>query len=384
MRRGGKHRAFLCYEPADDIELLGFFDIFILASYDFSSYKSKAEQSERTFSYIELDAGRIELLQKRLEVLSGVYAARDLVNTPSNDKYPEKFVQMLQSHEWTRTKLTILDRDELERQGFGLLLAVAAGSSKSPYVAIMERMIDPTLPTIAIAGKGVTFDTGGVQIKPEDMEDMKMDMGGAAAAIGAMMGLDALETLPWNVIVAVGLAENMPDGNAYRPNDIYRSYTGKTVEIDHTDAEGRLVLADVVGYLEANCAPKSIVSIATLTGACMRALGYEYAGIFGNDERIIQAMIDLSDETMEAYCRLPFDHRVLRACKGENADLRSLNRKYLTGPSIGAAFIASFVERARFTHMDIAGPAFRPEARGIFPKEGTGFGALSLYELLRR
>lgn len=215
------------------------------------------------------------------------------------------------------------------------------------------------------------------------MLDMKSDMAGAAAVVGTMLYLDAQTELPSNIVAAVGLTENLLGGSAMKPLDILRSYNGKTVEIGHTDAEGRLVLADLFGYLEAIYVPSSIISVATLTGAVIHALGYNYAGVIGNDDALVNSVID-SASGEERFWRLPLDADMIEATKGDISDVRNVSDGYKAGSSMGAAFLSHFLVRTPFVHLDIAGPAYREKEYSYFPKGGTGFGVMTLAELLRK
>ena len=249
-------------------------------------------------------------------------------------------------------------------------------------MVIFERMIDTALPTYALAGKGVTFDAGGLQIKPDDaMLDMKSDMAGAATVIGTLLYLDSRTDLAGNIVAAIGLTENLLGGSAMKPLDILTSYNKKTVEVQHTDAEGRLVLADLFGYLESTYKPTTLISIATLTGAVIYGLGYNYAGIIGNDQNLIdQILAEKAGE--ERFWQLPLDADMIEKTKGEISDVKNVTSGYKAGSSMGAAFLAHFLESTPFVHLDIAGPAYRESAYSYFPKGATGFGVMSLVGVL--
>ena len=194
--------------------------------------------------------------------------------------------------------------------------------------------------------------------------------------------LDGLEEIPYGLVGAIGLAENLVGDEAFKPLDIYTAANGKTVEIHHTDAEGRLILADVMAYAEKTYAPESLVTIATLTGACIAALGYDYAGIMGDDEKMIRKIENASP--FEKFWRLPLDKRMIDSVKAEEADLKNISKGMKAGSSLGAAFLTHFVKKAKYTHIDIAGPSYRPGAFSIFPKGGTGFGVLALAEVFSK
>lgn len=228
----------------------------------------------------------------------------------------------------------------------------------------------------------MTFDAGGIQIKPDKyMLDMKCDMAGAAGVLGVANYLDSLDMLPVNVIIGVGLVENMTGSAAFKPLDVYTAYNGVTVEIHHTDAEGRLVLADVMSYIEKNYKPEHIITIATLTGACIYALGNDIAGIMGDDESVISTLID-NTSPYETLWRLPLQNSMKKALESEVADIKNLSDTEKAGSSVGGAFLSYFQGEAKLTHLDIAGPAFRARPLGYMPVGGTGWGVKKLSEFL--
>jgi leucyl aminopeptidase len=368
-RSGKFDRACLIFEPMEESILRRIFDSFTLGAYAFSAYKSDAKPFGLAFSYTALSDELRAELESRAFVLSCVYSARDLANTPANDKFPEVLAERISAHDWHHTDVRTLDRFEIEREGMNLLLAVAAGSAREPRVVVFERFADPSKPTIAIIGKGVTFDSGGLQIKPTDpMVGMHMDMSGAAVVASLARAIDRLPSLPVNVVCIVGLTENMTGSHAYRPGDIYRSHAGKTVEIANTDAEGRLVLADLLSYAEKTYHPKTAVTLATLTGACLHALGFDYAGVMGDDERTIARLMATEEETDDRFVRLPIDRYLRAACKGQHADLANQTKSAYAGSSMGGAFLSHFVDKTKLVHIDAAGPLMRDKARGVYPK----------------
>ena len=304
------------------------------------------------------------------------WLVRDLVNLPPNLKNPERLQAIIQTLPWKNTQVKVLELVELERQGFGLLLWVGAGSDISPRVMTFERRGSTPGYKRALVGKGVTFDAGGVQIKPDTcMHDMKMDMAGAATVVGAFWYADGICDIQDGFVGAIGLVENMLWGSAFKPLDILTSHSGKTVEVHHTDAEGRLVLGDLVSYVWAEYTPKSIVTFATLTGACMSALGYNYAGLMSKSESLTTEITTLATRDQEQVWRLPLDDHMIEATKATYADLKNHTKSYMAGASLGAAFIQNFVpENTQFAHLDIAGPAYLPNARGVYPENATWFG----------
>lgn len=334
-------------------------DALALCSYVFDAYKSDRRTRERRLVLVRedrTDSAKKAKFEERGRLLSCIRFARDLTNTPSCDKTPEKIVELVKSLPWERTDIEILDRKAMENAGFGCLLAVSSGSEAAPYSLIFRRKKSVGGPKRAIVGKGVTFDSGGLQIKPDkSMHDMKSDMAGAAAVIATMWYLDAFDDLVEDVVGAVGLTENMLGGSAMRPLDIVRARNGKTVEIGHTDAEGRLVLADVVSHVSETESPDSVITVATLTGASVYALGYDYAGLVGDDRKIAKRIAEVSEnDGFEKYWELPLDDRMMKQTEGSASDLKSYSPEYMAGASMGAAFIANFVGKAKFTHLDIA------------------------------
>ena len=359
-------------------------DALVLSSYTFTRYLEEKKQKAKKLILIANTHGILEdQIQDRIRLLESVYLARNLVNTPSCDKYPEKLKDIILELPWERTKLEVLDQKKMESLSFGCLLGVAKGSDNTPYSVILHRA--GTLgKKRALVGKWVTFDAGGVQIKPEDsMEDMKSDMAGAAALVATMWYLDNKETIPYSLVAGVGLVENMLGGSAMKPLDILTAHSGKTVEIHHTDAEWRLVLADLVAYLTKKEKPESTITIATLTGACISALGYNYAGMIGNDAKLKKDILSAAKNTeYERFFELPFDTEIQESVKGEISDYTNYTKNVGMGASLGAAFVSKFVEHGKFVHLDIAGPAYRSKAYSVFPENGTGFAVATLAGLL--
>lgn len=354
-------------------------DNLILATYRFEKYLSKKKMIH--ISLYRSHPTHMHELDERLRLLARVYGARDLVNTPSSHSNPSHIVEEIEKYPWKHTRVRVMKKKELQDIGMNLLLAVGAGSPNEPYVVIFERIEKKDAPVYWLAGKGVTFDSGGIQIKPwEAMREMKMDMSWAAAVIATMQYLDERENIGVNLISAIGLVENMTGGNAYKPLDIYTAYNGKTVEIHHTDAEWRLVLGDMMAYLEDVYDVEHIMTIATLTGACMYALGYNYAWIMGDDEETIATLQSISEMSEEKVWRLPFNERIGKTLKADFADLRNLDLNEKAGASVGAAFLAHFRNTAKLTHIDIAWPAYRDSPFRYYPKGATWWGVILLSE----
>ena len=303
-------------------------DTLALGNYRYQTYVTKPK--DRRVSLFTGNLGRraVSGLRSRMGLYQSVYLARDLVNTPSSRKYPERLAEYVMALPWKHTRIRVFDGAELETMGCELICAVGAGSPHKPVMMVFERISDdPKRKTVACVGKGVTFDAGGIMIKPSNaMMDMKMDMSGAAAVIATMQHLDGLDNLPYNVVAAIALTENMTGGDAFKPLDILRAYNGTTVEVHHTDAEGRLVLADAMAYIAKVYKPASMITIATLTGACVNALGHDYAGIMGDDESMIRRI--LTGEGCENFWRLPLDRRMREAVRGDTADINNLSKEF--------------------------------------------------------
>ncbi|MDD2871367.1 MAG: leucyl aminopeptidase family protein [Candidatus Gracilibacteria bacterium] len=366
----------------NDKNLLSLLDTTLLSRYKFDKYKTDKKEDEVN---VVINNNTEKLVKNRLETLENIIFARDLGETPSCDLYPESFAKIVKSTKFKNVKVKIFDSKHIEKKGLNLLHRVGKGSSKGPYMVIFERIIDKDLPTIGLVGKGITFDTGGIQVKPGDsMYEMKGDMCGAATVFSTMKELDNKD-LNVNIVACLVLAENHISGDAYKPSDIIKSYSGKTVDIVHTDAEGRLVLADGVSYISMNYKLDKIVTVATLTGAVMVALGFRYAGIMGNDKNLINKFIDYSKNHFEKYVELPFDNYfIAKTRESKVADLENLNRGVYAGSSMGAAFLSNFVlNNEKYTHIDIAGTALNSfEAYGLFNKGMTGFGVDSLSKII--
>lgn len=299
-------------------------------------------------------------LEKLNAVSSGVKFARDLINEPPNKLYPESYAQMVKDElKPLGVNVEIIDEKKLKKLGFEAHLAVGRGSVNKPYAVVLEwngTGKDGDEKPLAFVGKGVTFDTGGINIKPSaGMEAMKIDMGGSAAVVGLFKTL-AVRKAKTNVVGIIGLAENMPSANAYLPSDIIDSLSGKTIEVLNTDAEGRLVLADCMTYIQNTYDPKLMIDLATLTGAILVALGHEYAGTFVNDEQLWEQLENSSKRSGEKLWRMPLDPAFSKEMKSPIADLKNLGNGRYAGASTAAAFLEYFVDKDRkWAHIDIAG-----------------------------
>jgi leucyl aminopeptidase len=313
--------------------------------------------------------------------------ARTLANEPSNRLTPNHLAaQARDAAAKTGLIAQILEQEEMEKLGMNTLLAVSRGSEEPPKLIILkieaqEKGKPPKGPTWAIVGKGVTFDSGGISIKPaERMEDMKADMAGGAAVLGAMTALAQLRPRQ-RVIGLIPAVENLPSGRATKPGDVVKSYLGKTVEIINTDAEGRLILADALAYAKMNLGATRLIDIATLTGACMVALGMINAGIMGTDQQTIDAIRKNCTFTGEKLWQLPIDDDYRKAIRSEIADMKNVGNRW-GGAITAAKFLQEFVENTPWVHMDIAGVDLDHDGRPFASKGATGFGVRTFVELL--
>jgi leucyl aminopeptidase len=309
-------------------------------------------------------------------VVEGVSLTRELVTEPANILYPESFVQRVRAAlDGTGVEIEVLDRAQMEKLGMGALLGVAQGSARDARLMVLKWNGGASggQPT-AFVGKGVTFDTGGISIKPAaGMEAMKWDMGGAGAVAGAIKAL-ALRKAKANVVGICGMVENMPGGNAQRPGDVVTTLSGQTVEVINTDAEGRLVLADAVAYVQRTCKPGTIIDLATLTGAILVSLGREWAGLFSNDEKLASALLEAASETGDKLWRMPLGEPFDRMIDSPIADMKNVGPR--EGGSITAAqFIKRFIENGvKWAHIDMAGKAWAEKAGSTYDKGATGYG----------
>lgn len=360
-----------------------------LGNHRFNRYKEdKTEKPVKTVHLIvsDADAKSFRRLPKRVSAICrGTLLARDWVSTPSNDKSPREFARSIQEYaENAGLNVRLMNATEMRRRKFGALLAVAAGSHNPPVMPILEYRPKKPKQTVALVGKGVTFDSGGLNLKPTgSLEDMKMDMAGAAAVAGALIA--AAETKPnVRLIGAVPLVENMVSGAAFRPGDIVRSYTGKTVEVGNTDAEGRLILIDALAYVIKQYKPDVLIDMATLTGACLIALGEHIAGVFSPDDELADGILRAGESTHERCWRLPLPEDYKEKLKSDFADLRNIGKSRWGGAILAALFLSDFVDNTRWAHIDIAGPAYAKKATAYCEAGGTGFGVRLVSDLLDR
>jgi len=360
----------------------------VLASYRFDKYRTKLTADKKpTLKAVKIAIENPAKARRAWNMFygpvgAGTNMARDLVMEPANKLYPANYAARIKKMETQKEtmglKVQILGEAQMRKLGMGALLGVGQGSPRASQLVIMKwsggkKGVQP----VCLVGKGVTFDTGGISLKPgPGMWDMKGDMGGSAAVVGALHTIAARKAKA-NVIGIVGLVENMPDGKAQNPGDIVTSMSGQTIEVQNTDAEGRLVLADALWYAKEKFKPKAMVDLATLTGAIITSLGHEYAGMFSNSDEIAEQLQTAADNSSEAVWRLPLNKAYDKLVDSPNADMKNI-----TVPSAGAGSITAgqllqrFVGDVPWAHLDIAGTAWKSSRSD--PREpawATGFGA---------
>ena len=359
-----------------------------LRSYRFDQYKTKKKDEDETGSALTLLVADPSAAQAAAgaadAVAEGVMLARNLVNEPPNVLYPEEYARRVSELTRLGVEVEILDVARMREIGMGALLAVAQGSAREPRVAIMRwnGADDPSEPPLALVGKGVVFDSGGVSIKSAGgMEDMKGDMGGSAAVVGTLHAL-ASRKAKANVVGAIGIVENMPDGNAYRPSDIVTSLSGQTIEVINTDAEGRLVLADVLWHVQATYKPKAMIDLATLTGAIIVALGQDIAGLFSNDDALSAQITAAGEAAGEKVWRMPLIPAFDKAIDSKFADMKNTGGRH-GGAATAAAFLKRYVNDVPWAHLDIAGVGMSSTPSEINRSWGAGWGVRLLDRLVR-
>jgi len=360
----------------------------LLRAYKFNRYKTKKKDGEEDSgsAAVSIAVDDVAAAKKAFSpeghVVDGVILARELVNEPPNVLYPIEFARRASELKKLGVEIDVLDVKAMAKLGMGALLGVSQGSTQPGRMVIMrwnggKKGEQP----VAFIGKGVTFDTGGISIKPSgSMEDMKGDMGGAACVVGLMHAL-AGRKAKLNVVGAIGIVENMPDGNAQRPGDIVTSMSGQTIEIINTDAEGRLVLADVLWYVKEKFKPKFMIDLATLTGAILVALGTEHAGLFSNNDELSERLYAVGQSTGEKVWRLPMGPEYDKMMDSQFADMKNAGAR--NGGSITAAqFLQRFVGDTPWAHLDIAGTAMGAPKTEINQSWGSGYGVRLLDRLV--
>lgn len=360
-----------------------------LAGYSFDKYRTtlKPEDLPKLEKIIFVGSGLSDLegYKSYAGLANAVRYARDMINEPANALTPEIFAADIKRLEYLGLQIDILDGKQMREQGFNLALAVAQGSQNQPRVAVIQWLgnSDSQDIKLGLVGKGVTFDSGGISIKPAaNMGEMKQDMAGAAAVVAALKAA-ALQKLPLNIAGVVGLVENMPSGSATRPGDVVRSMSGQTVEIDNTDAEGRLVLADCLTYMQKRFNPKNVVDIATLTGAIVIALGHTFAGLFSNNETLAQKIIRAGQESGERVWQMPMDKEYDDLLKSDIADMKNIGGR-AAGSASAACFLQRFIDKGRsWAHIDIAGMDGSDGKKAMYPKGASGFGVCLFNTLMK-
>ncbi len=376
----------LTLSSGNDESLLELLDIAILARYKYIKYKTDKLEKKLDEITILLSKNKKseENILIRYETLKNIVFARDLWTMPSNDLFPESFAKIVKKTKFKNTKIKILDYKKIQKLWLWLIEAVWKWSIHKPRVVILEKIVNKKYPTIWLVGKWVTFDTGWIQVKPGNhMYEMKWDMCGAANLFSIMKELDKKD-LKVNIVACLVLAENHISSEAYKPSDIIKSYSGKTVDIIHTDAEWRLVLADWVSYISKNYKLDKVITMATLTWACMVALGFRYAWIMGSDNKLISKFLKYSDKNFEKYNKLPYDNYFIEKTKSEIADLENLNTWVYAWSTMWAAFLSNFLmNNEAYTHLDIAWTALNSyEPYGLYNKGMTWFWVDSVSSIL--
>ena len=356
-----------------------------LKSYEFKKYKTKKKIRSISLNIVGVKNISSIQNQKRFRAIEeGTFFARDLVSEPGNILHPDEYAKRLNSLKKFGLKVNIYDEKKLKKLGMNALLGVGQGSIRGSYLVTLEwKGLKSNVKPLAFVGKGVCFDTGGYSLKPAKfMEDMTYDMAGSATVVGLMKNF-ALRKARINVVGVVGLVENMVSGNAQRPGDIVKSYSGKTIEILNTDAEGRLVLADALTFTEKKFKPKFIVDLATLTGAIIVCLGSEYAGLFSNNDKLSKEIFDAGEKVDEKVWRMPLHKNYDKLMNSKNADVQNINYVGGAGSTTAAQFLQRFIlNNTPWAHLDIAGMAFSKYGGALNSGGATGFGVRLLNQLV--
>ena len=395
---GAKFHSFIDYDKKKDYfvnsdtinskvkNFLGYFLHGIkLKSYEFNIYKSKKNKKLVSINVIGNKNKISPQDQLRFKALEeGTFFARDLVSEPGNILHPDEYAKRINLLKKFGLKINIYDEKKLKKLGMNALLGVGQGSIRGSYLVTMEwNGVKNNSKPLAFVGKGVCFDTGGISLKPAKfMEDMTYDMAGSATVVGLMKNL-AVRKAKINAVGVVGLVENMPGGNAQRPGDIVKSYSGKTIEILNTDAEGRLVLADALTFTEKKFKPRFMVDLATLTGAIIVSLGSEYAGLFSNDDKLSKQLIEAGDKVDEKLWRMPLNKNFDKLIDSKNADMQNINYVGGAGSTTAAQFLQRFIlNKTPWAHLDIAGMAFSKYGGALNSGGATGYGVRLLNKLI--
>ena len=357
-----------------------------LRTYKFIKFKSKKDDKALSLKEATVLTGALAASRKAYlsfeAIAKGVHLARDLVNEPANSLHPVEFARRAKALTKLGLIVETLDDKRMEKLGMGALLGVAQGSSRPARLVIMRwNGAGKSVKPIAFVGKGVTFDTGGISIKPAaGMEGMKGDMGGAACVTGLMAALAGRKAKA-NVIGVIGLVENMPGSSAQRPGDVVTAMSGSTIAVHNTDAEGRLVLADALWYTQDRFKPQFMINLATLTGAILVALGKEFAGLFSNNEELSTRLLDMGNKTGERMWRMPLDPAYDKLLDDDTADMKNIGGRF-AGSSTAGQFLQRFVNDVPWAHLDVAGTAMDAKKTAINQSWGSGWGVRMLNKLV--
>ena len=359
-----------------------------LSDYSFNNYKRDEDRNDlnQVRILIRNDMKNSQkIIQHSVVVSDAVIFTRDISNLPPNDCSPEVLATLSKKlSENQKVKVRVIEKEEMKSYGFEGILAVGKGSASSPKLIVLEYSGSTKNRPIAIVGKAVTFDTGGISIKPsEKMEEMKFDKCGGCNVLGIMKAVSDLG-LDTNVIGIIPAVENMPSGTSYRPGDIIKMYNRKTVEVLNTDAEGRIILGDALSFAVKTFAPKAIIDMATLTGAAIIALGTNVAALVGNDDDLVTKILEYSNQTGEKIWQLPLFEEYKEQLKSSNADMKNIGGRS-AGAITAAAFLSNFVEDTPWVHLDIAGTAWTQEGtkeKSYNPKGATGFGIRTIVKYI--
>lgn len=375
------------FVPSEEEEFTAIVEGTLIANYSFLMLKGKNEESGKPLTkltFVGGDRSQGTALKRAGTLLSSVHVAQDLVNGNADEVTSESLIALARGieHQWPSVKVTVLGKKELEEEEMGLMLAVNRGSMRDPALILLEYRGDPDSKDLtAIVGKGITYDTGGLNIKPTgSMETMKCDMAGAAASLAIARAVAQLKCKK-NVLCVLAVAENAIGPHSYKPGDVIRSHAGKTVEIGNTDAEGRLVLADAFSYIQKHYKISRLIDMATLTGAIVVALGEEFTGMFSNNDVLAKALYAAGEAVHERVWRMPVNKEHAEMLKSQIADLKNCAGRKASSCT-AAAFLEQFVHNIPWAHLDIAGTAYLSEARGYHATPATGVGVRLLVEFL--
>ena len=361
-----------------------------MALYKFDEFKAEKTEPSPDLTIIVSKSTKISKTIKTSEIVAdGVIFTKSIANLPPNECTPTTLANFSKTiAKKNKMKCSVISEPELKKKGFGGISAVGQGSKNQPKLIILEHNHGPkNEKPIVLVGKAVTFDTGGISLKPGSaMDEMKFDKCGGCTVLGIMKAVSELK-LPLNIVGIIPSVENMPDGESYRPGDIIKLYSGKTAEILNTDAEGRLILADALSYGEKQYSPKAIIDFATLTGACIVALGTNVAAIVSNDEKLTKKIYESSKRTTEEIWELPLNQDYMDMIKSDVADMKNVGIGRAAGTITAAAFLKNAIEKTPWAHIDIAGVAWTQGAtkeKSYNPKGATGFGVRLILDYLQR